>query len=63
MLAPGVFPHELKHGGHVPIYFEAAAMIVVLVLLGQVLEIRARHQTGSALRLLMNLAPHRPHDG
>ena len=40
MLAPGLFPHELRHGGQVPIYFEAAAMIVVLVLLGQVLEMR-----------------------
>lgn len=57
MLLPGLFPHDLQHGGKVPIYFESAAMIVVLVLLGQVLEMRARHKTGSALRSLMQLAP------
>ncbi len=57
MLMPGLFPHDLKHGDRVPIYFESAAMIVVLVLLGQVLEMRARYQTGSALRALMQLTP------
>ena len=57
LLVPQIFPHDLQHGGKVPIYFEAAAMIVVLVWVGQVLEHRARLQTGSALRALMNLAP------
>ena len=52
-LAPQYFPHEL-HGG---VYFEAAAVIVSLVLLGQVLELRARAQTSSAIRALLQLAP------
>ena len=43
--------------GVAPVYFEAAAAITVLVLLGQVLELRAREQTGSAIRALLNLAP------
>ena len=50
MLVPGVFPHSFAHGGSVGIYFEAAAMIVVLVLLGQVLELRARSKTGENCR-------------
>ncbi|HYR58383.1 MAG TPA: copper-translocating P-type ATPase, partial [Chthoniobacteraceae bacterium] len=50
------FPETQQHGG-VGIYFEAAAVIVVLVLLGQVLELRARSRTGSAIRALLNLAP------
>jgi P-type Cu+ transporter len=56
--APGLFP-EAFHGtdGMVPVYFEAAAVITVLVLLGQVLELRAREQTGDAIRALLNLAP------
>jgi Cu+-exporting ATPase len=56
--APGLFPagfHEM--GGTVPVYYEAAAVITVLVLLGQVLELRAREQTGGAIRALLNLAP------
>ncbi len=57
MLMPGLFPHTMQHDGKVPIYFEAAAVIVVLVLLGQVLELRARRRTGSAIRALLNLAP------
>ena len=57
MLAPGMFPHTMQHGGKVAIYFEAAAVIVVLVLLGQVLELRARSRTGSAIKALLNLAP------
>ena len=58
-----VFPHlfpasfQEEHTGLIGIYFEAAAMIVVLVLLGQVMELRARQRTGGALRELMNLAP------
>lgn len=57
MLTPGLFPHSMQHGGRVSIYFEAAAVIVVLVLLGQVLELRARSRTGSAIKALLNLAP------
>ena len=57
MLVPGLFPHTMQHEGKVPIYFEAAAVIVVLVLLGQVLELRARSRTGSAIKALLNLAP------
>jgi P-type Cu+ transporter len=57
MLLPGLFPHSMQHDGKVDIYFEAAAVIVVLVLLGQVLELRARNRTGSAIKALLNLAP------
>lgn len=55
---PGTFPESIRtHGGMVPLYFEAAAVIVTLVLLGQVLELRARRQTGAAIRSLLELAP------
>ncbi|MCG5249463.1 heavy metal translocating P-type ATPase [Methylorubrum extorquens] len=55
---PGVFPAALRgHDGAVPAYFEAAAVITVLVLLGQVLELRARESTSGALRALLDLAP------
>ena len=57
MLMPGIFPSAMRRDGMVPIYFEAAAVIVVLVLLGQVLELRARSRTGSAIKALLNLAP------
>ncbi len=58
MFAPGVFPASLRTAqGLVPVYFEAAALITVLVLLGQVLELRAREATGGAIRALLNLAP------
>ena len=57
MLAPDLFPPTMQHEGNVAIYFEAAAVIVVLVLLGQVLELRARSRTGSAIKALLNLAP------
>ncbi len=57
-VAPGVFPASFRsHGGAVGVYFEAAAVIVTLVLLGQVLELRARSRTGSAIRALLGLAP------
>jgi Cu+-exporting ATPase len=57
-LAPGLFPEELRgHGGAVAIYFEAAAVITVLVLLGQVLELRAREKTSGAIKALLDLAP------
>ena len=57
MLMPNLFPPTMQHGGKVSIYFEAAAMITVLVLLGQVLELRARSRTGSAIKALLDLAP------
>ncbi len=57
MLAPGAFPAALRMDGVVPVYFEAAAVITVLVLLGQVLELRARAQTSGAIKALLNLAP------
>ncbi|MGZ5269591.1 MAG: copper-transporting P-type ATPase [Ramlibacter sp.] len=57
-LAPGVFPRELRgHDGAVAVYFEAAAVITVLVLLGQVLELRAREKTSGAIKALLDLAP------
>ena len=57
-LAPGLFPAELRtHDGAVAIYFEAAAVITVLVLLGQVLELRAREKTSGAIKALLDLAP------
>ncbi|MGV2068922.1 copper-transporting P-type ATPase [Agrobacterium sp. 22-226-1] len=57
-VAPGVFPDTFRsEEGSVAVYFEAAAVITVLVLLGQVLELRAREQTGGAIRALMDLAP------
>jgi len=55
-LAPGVLPHTFTHGGMVPVYFEAAAVITALVLLGQVLELRARGATSQALKKLLGLA-------
>jgi len=55
---PSLFPESIKvHGGMVPLYYEAAAVITALVLLGQVLELRARSQTGNAIRALLGLAP------
>ncbi len=57
-LAPGLFPAAFRdHSGNVPVYFEAAAVITALVLLGQVLELRARAKTGDAIRDLIALAP------
>jgi P-type Cu+ transporter len=56
-LAPGLFPDNLRQDGVIPVYYEAAAVITVLVLLGQVLELRAREHTGGAIRALLNLAP------
>jgi P-type Cu+ transporter len=61
-IAPGAFPASLRSAdGMVPVYYEAAAVITVLVLLGQVLELRAREQTGGAIRALLNLAPKTAH--
>jgi len=57
-LVPDIFPASFRgHGGAVAVYFEAAAVIVTLVLLGQVLELRARSQTSGAIRALLGLAP------
>jgi Cu+-exporting ATPase len=56
-LAPQIFPPAFQEGGAVSVYFEAAAVITVLVLLGQVLELRARESTGGAIRALLDLAP------
>ncbi len=58
MLAPDIFPPAMKSmGGTVPVYFEAAAVIMALVLLGQVMELRARSRTSAAIKLLLGLAP------
>ena len=55
---PALFPELFRsEGGHVPVYFEAAVVIVALVFVGQVLELKAREKTGDAIRALMNLAP------
>ena len=56
-LFPSLFPNSFRHGGEVAVYFEAAAVITTLVLVGQVLELRARSQTSSAIRALLGLAP------
>lgn len=56
VIAPGIFPHSLRREGEVGLYFEAAAVITVLVLLGQLLEAKARTRTGQAIRELLSLA-------
>jgi Cu+-exporting ATPase len=56
LLFPELLPHTFRHGGAVPLYFEAAAVITALVILGQVLELRARSATSSALKRLLGLA-------
>ena len=61
-LTPGIFPHAVRgHGGQLAVYFEAAAVIVDLVLLGQVLELRARSRTSQAIRNLLGLVPTTAH--
>lgn len=57
LLFPDIFPHQFKMHGAVHLYFEAATVILTLILLGQVLELRAHHQTNSAIRELLNLVP------
>jgi Cu+-exporting ATPase len=57
VLVPDALPHGLRHDGLPPVYFEAAAVITTLVLLGQVLELRARSATSGAIRALLGLAP------
>lgn len=61
LLFPGIFPVTLRQQGLINVYFEAAAVITTLVLLGQVLELKAREQTGGAIRALLNLAPESAH--
>ena len=61
VLAPGLFPASFNEGGHPAIYFESATAITVLVLLGQLIELRARQKTGSAIRELLSLAPGSAH--
>ncbi len=56
-IAPGLFPQSIRMHGTVPVYYEAAGVVVTLVLLGQVLELRARAATGRAIRVLLDLAP------
>jgi P-type Cu+ transporter len=66
VIFPGLFPRSFKESGELPLYFEAAAMITVLVLLGQLLEAKARRETGQAIRALLGLAAktaHRVRDG
>ena len=57
MLAPQVFPASMLHGGKPGIYFEAGAMVIVLVLLGQVMELKARSRTASSIKALLKLSP------
>ncbi len=58
---PGIFPDSFRHGGEIGLYFEAAAVITVLVLLGQLLEARARGRTGEAIQSLLGLAANEAH--
>ncbi len=60
-LVPGIFPAGFRLHGGVPVYYEAAGVVVTLVLLGQVLELRARAATGKAIRALLDLAPKTAH--
>jgi len=57
LLAPNLFPHEMRHGGQTGLYFEAAAIITVLAVLGEYLQERARRRTGQAVKALLGLAP------
>jgi P-type Cu+ transporter len=57
LLAPGLFPHEMQHGGVAGLYFEAAAVITVLAVFGEYLQERARRRTGQAVKALLGLAP------
>lgn len=56
-LIPDFFPESFRTGGHVPVYFEAAAVIISLTLMGQILELKARSETGAAIRAILGLAP------
>lgn len=61
LMVPGVFPPSFQHNGTVELYFEATVVIIVLVLLGQMLELRARKRTNSAIQELLSLAPPTAH--
>jgi Cu+-exporting ATPase len=61
VLFPGLFPSSFREHGEVGLYFEAAAVITVLVLLGQLLEAKARNRTGKAIRALLGLAAKTAH--
>jgi len=61
VLFPGIIPENFKHQGQVAVYFEAASVIITLVLMGQMLELRARRRTNSAIRELLSLAPPTAH--
>jgi Cu+-exporting ATPase len=61
LLAPGLLPHEMRHGAALPLYFEAAAIITVLAVLGEFLQERARRRTGQAVQALLGLAPKNAH--
>jgi len=61
VIAPGIFPESFRHHGEVGLYFESAAVITVLVLLGQLLEARARSRTGQAIQALLGLAAKTAH--
>lgn len=54
---PNILPHELAHGGNVPLYFESVCVILTLVIMGQMMEARAHMKTGKAIEALMNLSP------
>src|SRR5258706_5539697 len=56
-VAPGLFPEEFREAGRVAVYFEAAAVIISLTLLGQILELKARSQTSAAIKSLLGLQP------
>ncbi|WP_083844709.1 heavy metal translocating P-type ATPase [Sphingomonas sp. ATCC 31555] len=60
-VAPGLFPPAFRMHGSIPVYYEAASVVITLVLLGQVLELRARAATGRAIRALLHLAPKTAH--
>ena len=57
LISPNILPHELSHGGAVPLYFESVCVILTLVIMGQMLEARAHQRTGKAIEALMNLSP------
>ena len=57
LLYPDILPHEITHGGKIPLYFESVAVILTLVIMGQMLEARAHQKTGKAIEELMNLSP------
>ena len=57
LFIPNILPHEMAHGGKIPLYFESVCVILTLVIMGQMLEARAHQKTGKAIEELMNLSP------